>query len=65
MAHAVAAAADLLDADDELVVGIVTGAGGTFCAWMDLKASCGARYPGSGAGGGACVGSISQKQSDL
>jgi enoyl-CoA hydratase len=37
-AHAVAAAADLLDADDELAVGVLTGAGGTFCAGMDLKA---------------------------
>ncbi|MEU7815160.1 crotonase/enoyl-CoA hydratase family protein [Pseudonocardia sp. NPDC049154] len=37
-AHGVAAAADLLDADDELRVGVLTGAGGTFCSGMDLKA---------------------------
>jgi enoyl-CoA hydratase len=37
-ARALAAAADELDAADELRVGIVTGAGGTFCAGMDLKA---------------------------
>jgi enoyl-CoA hydratase/carnithine racemase len=32
------AAMDELDDDDELRVGIITGAGGTFCAGMDLKA---------------------------
>ncbi|MCB1747329.1 MAG: crotonase/enoyl-CoA hydratase family protein [Gammaproteobacteria bacterium] len=34
----VCAAVDLLDARDDLRVGILTGAGGTFCAGMDLKA---------------------------
>ena len=29
---------DRLDADDALRAGILTGAGGTFCAGMDLKA---------------------------
>jgi enoyl-CoA hydratase len=38
MSAAIAAAIDELDADDALSVGIVTGAGGTFCAGMDLKA---------------------------
>jgi enoyl-CoA hydratase len=38
VAQGVAAAMDRLDADDELRVGIVTGAGGSFCAGMDLKA---------------------------
>jgi enoyl-CoA hydratase len=33
----VAAAIDRLDADDALGVGIITGAGGTFCSGMDLK----------------------------
>lgn len=36
--EAVAAALDLLDADSGLSVGILTGAGGQFCAGMDLKA---------------------------
>lgn len=31
-------AVDMLDARDDLRVGILTGAGGTFCAGMDLKA---------------------------
>jgi enoyl-CoA hydratase len=38
LAEGVAKALDELDADDELSVGIVTGAGGGFCAGMDLKA---------------------------
>lgn len=33
----IAAALDQLDADNDLRVGIVTGAGGTFCSGMDLK----------------------------
>lgn len=44
-AHAVAAAADLLDTDDDLVVGVLTGAGGTFCAGMDLKAFLAGEIP--------------------
>ncbi|MGY1663715.1 crotonase/enoyl-CoA hydratase family protein [Geodermatophilus sp. SYSU D00705] len=38
VAEAVAAAVDELDADDGLRVGVLTGAGGTFSAGMDLKA---------------------------
>ncbi|RZK82379.1 MAG: enoyl-CoA hydratase, partial [Rhodococcus sp. (in: high G+C Gram-positive bacteria)] len=38
VAQAVAAAVDLLDTDPELRVGILSGAGGYFCAGMDLKA---------------------------
>jgi enoyl-CoA hydratase len=38
LAEGVAAALDELDADDGLTVGVVTGAGGGFCAGMDLKA---------------------------
>ena len=38
VAEGVAAALDRLDADDALKVGILTGAGGAFCAGMDLKA---------------------------
>ncbi|MFC4944279.1 crotonase/enoyl-CoA hydratase family protein [Pseudonocardia sp. GCM10023141] len=36
-ARALAAALDELDADPDLFVGVLTGAGGTFCAGMDLK----------------------------
>ena len=36
-AKAIAAALDELDARDDLRIGILTGAGGTFCAGMDLK----------------------------
>jgi len=38
LARDLAAALDLLDADDDLRVGVLTGAGGTFCSGMDLKA---------------------------
>lgn len=37
LAQGVAEAMDRLDADDALTVGIITGAGGTFCAGLDLK----------------------------
>lgn len=38
VAAGIAAALDELDADHDLRVGVLTGAGGTFCAGMDLKA---------------------------
>jgi enoyl-CoA hydratase len=38
MAQGIAAALDQLDADPELVIGVLTGAGKGFCAGMDLKA---------------------------
>ncbi|MFJ9389059.1 crotonase/enoyl-CoA hydratase family protein [Nocardioides sp. NPDC101246] len=38
VSEAVAAALDTLDARSDLAVGVITGAGGTFCAGMDLKA---------------------------
>ena len=38
VAEGIAAAMDRLDEDDALRAGILTGAGGTFCAGMDLKA---------------------------
>ena len=38
VAEGIAAALDRLDEDDALRAGILTGAGGTFCAGMDLKA---------------------------
>jgi enoyl-CoA hydratase len=37
-AEGLAAAVDRLDGDEGLRVGVLTGAGGTFCAGMDLKA---------------------------
>lgn len=37
IAEGVAAALDELDGNDDLRVGILTGAGGTFCSGMDLK----------------------------
>jgi enoyl-CoA hydratase len=52
--HALAAAMDELDSDDNLSVGILTGTGGTFSAGMDLKAFLrGERpdLPGRGLGG--------------
>ncbi|MCV0382281.1 MAG: crotonase/enoyl-CoA hydratase family protein [Erythrobacter sp.] len=36
-AEGIAAAMDRLDSDDDLRVGILTGAGGSFCSGMDLK----------------------------
>jgi enoyl-CoA hydratase len=54
IAVAVAAAVDLLDSDPALSVGILTGAGGTFSAGMDLKAFANGEtpiLPGRGFGG--------------
>jgi enoyl-CoA hydratase/carnithine racemase len=45
-AEALAATLDRFDADDRAAAGILTGAGGMFCAGMDLKAiSAGGRRP--------------------
>lgn len=38
VAEGVAAALDELDRRDDQVVGVITGAGGSFCSGMDLKA---------------------------
>src|ERR687888_2691326 len=38
LAEGIAAGLDELDGDDALSVGVLTGAGGFFCAGMDLKA---------------------------
>ncbi|WNV73707.1 crotonase/enoyl-CoA hydratase family protein [Geodermatophilus sp. DSM 44513] len=54
VAEAMAAAVDELDADDDLAVGVLTGAGGTFSAGMDLKAFLRGESPaieGRGLGG--------------
>jgi enoyl-CoA hydratase len=45
VARLVAAALDELDEDPGLQVGILTGAGGTFCAGMDLKAFVAGELP--------------------
>jgi enoyl-CoA hydratase len=45
VAQGIAAALDELDADVSLSVGIVTGAGGFFCAGMDLKAFAAGQTP--------------------
>jgi enoyl-CoA hydratase len=54
VSHAIAAAVDQLDGDPTLTLGVLTGAGGTFCSGMDLKAFvAGERpsLPGRGFGG--------------
>ena len=45
VARGVAGAMDELDGDDDLRVGVITGAGGTFCAGMDLKAFLAGEVP--------------------
>lgn len=53
-AEGIAAAMDQLNADDDLRVGVLTGAGGTFCSGMDLKAYLAGETPvvaGRGFGG--------------
>lgn len=45
MSEAVAAALDTLDAEADLRVGVLTGAGGSFCSGMDLKAFVGGSRP--------------------
>lgn len=45
LTRAVAAAVDELDGDAALSVGVLTGAGGTFCAGMDLKAFLAGDFP--------------------
>ena len=54
VAQGVAAALERLDSNDSLRVGVLTGAGGTFCAGMDLKAFVSGEFPhieGRGFGG--------------
>jgi len=54
VAEALAAALDELDGRDDLAVGVITGAGGTFCSGMDLKAFLTGELPsveGRGFGG--------------
>src|SRR3954465_13349787 len=56
LAEGIAAGLDELDADDGLSVGVLTGAGGFFCAGMDLKAFVTAERRGGAAGGFAGTG---------
>ncbi|WP_207840085.1 crotonase/enoyl-CoA hydratase family protein [Williamsia soli] len=54
VARRIADAVQELDSDDELRVGVLTGAGGTFCSGMDLKALLAGDLPwveGKGFGG--------------
>lgn len=45
VSQGLADAVDELDASPELTVGILTGAGGTFCSGMDLKAFAAGEFP--------------------
>ena len=54
MAQGIAAAIDELDSNDDIRVGILTGANQTFCSGMDLKAFVSGEVPyiaGRGFGG--------------
>ena len=54
MSHAIAEAVDRFEADAEIRVAILTGAGGTFCSGMDLKGFLAGETPvvkGRGFGG--------------
>ena len=51
VARGVAAALDRLDASRELRAGVITGAGGTFCAGMDLKGFLAGENPAEGGRG--------------
>ena len=48
VANGIAAALDELDGDDGLSLGVLTGAGGGFCAGMDLKAFVTGESPWAG-----------------
>jgi enoyl-CoA hydratase len=61
VAEGIAAALDRLDGEDALRIGILTGAGGTFCAGMDLKAFVKGERPWAGDRGFA---GITQRASD-
>jgi enoyl-CoA hydratase len=55
VAEGIAAALDRLDADPALHVGVITGAGGYFCAGMDLKAFAAGERPHAGERGFAGI----------
>lgn len=54
-AEAIGAAVDRMDGDDEIRVAILTGAGGTFCAGMDLAAFARGERPVAGERGFAGI----------
>jgi enoyl-CoA hydratase len=54
-AWAISGALDLLDGDADLVAGVLTGAGGTFCAGMDLGAFLRGERPSVGTRGFAGI----------
>jgi enoyl-CoA hydratase len=55
LAEGVAAAVERLEADDELRVGVITGAGKAFCSGMDLKAFLRGETPHAGGRGFAGI----------
>lgn len=61
IAHGIADAMDRLDADSDLSVGIITGAGKGFCSGMDLKAFASGERPYVGDRG---FGGITQRSAD-
>src|SRR5919206_4328967 len=61
VAEGIAAALDELDGDDALQIGVLTGAGGGFCAGMDLKAFVAGEPPWAGDRGFA---GIAQRAAD-
>ena len=58
VAEQIAAGFDDLDSRKDLTVGILTGAGGTFCAGMDLKAFLAGRSRSSRGAGSAVSPSV-------
>src|SRR5205809_7740883 len=60
-AEAMGAALDQLDADPNLAVGVITGAGKGFSAGMDLKGFASGEFP---VAGGRGVGGIAQRSAN-
>ena len=60
-AQAIHAAMDLLDADDSLFAGVITGSGGNFCAGADLKAIARGERPVTDRGGAGMMARPSRK----
>src|ERR671939_1717365 len=62
VANGMAAALDRLDAEDDLRVGVITGAGGYFSAGMDLKAFVQGESPYAGDRGFAGIAQPSSRK---